>query len=397
MITLRTTILSFLTLTMLFSSVFSLPAMAQDDQDHKIFLPALFGEGTTAVDDRDAIEVADVSLEEEVAAEEFWTREMLLSAEPIDLLSASEEQVLAAEEAIDQMPQGLMGSAPGGLPDNDATVVAQTLYSDEWNNLAETAVDEIVMVQDQEQEQEELFGYSSSPPFTSYYVNNYTNTWQGFPWRATGRLFFQIPGSTGTNSCTASVAYGRAVWTAGHCVFTRGRGWHTNMVFVPAYRNGYAPYGSFTVFSRNSLLGWTRDNNLAYDIGMVAVRDRSSRKVSQWVGYLGYIYNAPATQMFHSFGYPVNLGNNGRYLIACAGATYTRDSRPGPDPIGIGCDMTNGSSGGPWIIAYAPFRSGAVNYVNGVNSYGIQSRPNIMYSPYFGDGARALYDWGRLR
>ena len=46
--------------------------------------------------------------------------------------------------------------------------------------------------------------------------------------------------------------------------------------------------------------------------------------------------------------------------------------------------MTNGSSGGGWIIQK--------QYLNGVNSYGYNRYPNRMYGPYFGNQARTLYN-----
>ena len=46
------------------------------------------------------------------------------------------------------------------------------------------------------------------------------------------------------------------------------------MYFVPAYRNGAWPYGSFTVKSRTALSQWVERANLAYNIGMVAVNDK---------------------------------------------------------------------------------------------------------------------------
>jgi len=48
--------------------------------------------------------------------------------------------------------------------------------------------------------------------------------------------------------------------------------------------------------------------------------------------------------------------------------------------MGVGCDMTGGSSGGAWVL-----RGNVVS----VNSYG---PPNVMFGPYQGPAAAALYD-----
>jgi hypothetical protein len=58
-----------------------------------------------------------------------------------------------------------------------------------------------------------------------------------------------------------------------------------------------------------------------------------------------------------------------------------------PETIGIGCDMTGGSSGGPWIVDW-----GTNNYLNSNVSYGYIGVPDQFYGPYFGDAAQALYD-----
>ena len=375
----------------------------EPDVPTNIYLPIVGTEQSdedaqaTVTFDVQELDSADVPIKEQQAVESFWTREMLLKAEALDVLRVSAEEANLAS----QVSESLMSAAgpaevfPGGPPEPEAADEAQQLYSEEWARISE--VEQSAELNVTYGAAETSYNFSSDPPFNSYYVNTSTNTWQESPYKAMGRLFYQIPGSTELSACSASVAYGRAVWTAGHCVFTPGKGWHTNMVFVPAYRDGSKPFGEFTVLSRAALKGWTREGKEAYDIGMVTVKDNDGRSVSEWVGWLGFIRNASSSQLFHAFGYPRNLGNNGRYLIACVASTYGRDSQSGPDPLGIGCDMTYGASGGPWIINYAPFSDGASNYANGVNAYIHTDRPNFVYSPYFGDGAKALYQWGRAR
>ena len=59
--------------------------------------------------------------------------------------------------------------------------------------------------------------------------------------------------------------------------------------------------------------------------------------------------------------------------------------------------MKHGSSGGPWLVRFQPYKSGAMNYVNGVVSYGYKTQPKAFYSPYFGTGAKNLYNWGKSK
>jgi V8-like Glu-specific endopeptidase len=384
-------------------------ALAQDAPDpptegeqNMLYLPVL-GVYATAEQAADEIVTTVVPTDEQEAADAFWTRDKMQSAQLLDLLVVKEGDQ-AGEALRDRTRVGPKGSATGSLPDAETAELAQTLYPEEWARAASDATPELAMpdmMPDQVLElnaaaSEETDAYAATPPFTSYYVNDNTATWKSYPWLTIGRLFFQIPGLTGTYACTGAAAYGRAVWTAGHCVYTTGRGWSYNMWFVPAYRNGAYPYGSFTVKSRTALSGWVSAGNLAYDIGMVTVNDKDGLKLSQWVGSLGVLWNQPATQMFHAFGYPGNY-SSGQYLVACAASTYDRDPLAGPDAIGIGCNMGSGASGGPWLVAYAPFKGTASNYVNGIVSYSYATKPLQVYGPYFGDEAKQLYDWAKVQ
>ncbi len=58
--------------------------------------------------------------------------------------------------------------------------------------------------------------------------------------------------------------------------------------------------------------------------------------------------------------------------------------------------MGKGSSGGPWLLTYAPYYTGKSNYVNGVTSVFFPTRKkDENFTPYFGDGAKNLYTWGK--
>lgn len=377
-------------------------ALAQDEpdagQDYFLYLPALRGNGVAQqqADPAATLVTAPVTDDEQAQAAAFWTRDRMLAAASLDVLSVSDEQAPTGDMRDVQRP-GLKGKIAGSLPEPGAQAKAQALYASEWARLeTEQAMLDSSASLLGPAYADEVDTFASVPPFTSYYVNDSTATWKSFPWITMGRLFFQIPGLSGTYACTGAVAYGRAVWTAGHCVYTTGRGWSYNMYFVPAYRNGSYPYGSFTVKSRTALSPWVSSANLAYDIGMVAVNDKSGLKLSQWVGSVGFMYNQSAKQLFHAFGYPANY-SSAQYLVTCAAGTYTRDPLSGPDPIGIGCDMGSGASGGPWMVGYAPFKGGVTNFINSVVSYSYASKPLEIYGPYFGAEAKQLYDWGKLQ
>jgi hypothetical protein len=62
------------------------------------------------------------------------------------------------------------------------------------------------------------------------------------------------------------------------------------------------------------------------------------------------------------------------------------------ETLKIPCDMTRGSSGGPWLYAY----NGSLGLLNGVNSRIDRIlNPTIMLSPYFDNTAVDLYNFTR--
>lgn len=332
-----------------------------------------------------SVEVPDAQAQ---AAQEYWTRERMTSTPALSF----PETVATGGDGIAAVTPGPAGSAESSLPDPRALALAQELYPADWKRIESSTAVPVAAETDGTYAGIVNRVYSYPPPYARYKAGNNKMSKQ-FPWKAVGRLFFTVPGQ-GNASCTASVAVGRAIWTAGHCVYSPGIGWHTNMVFVPAYKNGAAPYGMFSVFNASVLNGWLNNANQAYDIAMAAVFDNNGMMVSQWVGNLGAIWNVSPQQFWHANGYPGNLGNS-QYLMVCEGSLSSRWDLAGPDPVGMGCDMTYGSSGGPWWTKHNPYTGGAFNLVNSL----VTGTPNInkkkeFFGPYFGNGAMNLHQWG---
>ena len=324
------------------------------------------------------------------ATAEYWTRDRMRRTPGLPFpgpIATGGKEIAAATP-------GPAGGADSSLPDPGAVALAKELYPDDWKRMEAS---DVVPEGAQAAEAKGTYAgvvnrvYSYPPPFTRYKAGN-AKMQKHFPWKTVGRLFFTVPG-LGDFACTASVAGGRAVWTAGHCVYTPGYGWHTNMVFVPAYKNGAAPYGMFTVNEMSTLNAFVNSYSVAYDVAMVSVFDIGGMTVSQWVGNLGAIWGIGAKQHWHFNGYPVNLGR-ARYLMVCEGSLSSRANLNGPDPVGMGCDMGAGSSGGPWWIKHNPYTGGRFNLVNSVKSFYFAGQPKEAFGPYFGGGARDLYQWG---
>jgi hypothetical protein len=221
-----------------------------------------------------------------------------------------------------------------------------------------------------------------------------------FPNRVHGKVFFTKPG-VGNFVCSGTVvdAGNRStVITAGHCVHDGGS-WSTNFAFAPGYRNlngvGNAPYGVWAASDEAAPQPWVDSENLKYDVGAVVIaRNSVGQTLENVVGGRGITFNQPTSQSFRSYGYPAQPTSahsfDGTRLWACDSSSPVADSpstASGPNTLGIGCDMTGGSSGGGWVT------DPSSGYLNGVNSYKYSSQPNMMYGPYFGATIQSLYDF----
>ena len=90
---------------------------------------------------------------------------------------------------------------------------------------------------------------------TTYDVNTNAAFWQIYPHRWDGKLTFTTPG--GGASCSATAISGNNFVTAAHCVYdTAVNQFYANWVFTPAFRNGSAPYGSFSATACTILTAW---------------------------------------------------------------------------------------------------------------------------------------------
>ena len=217
------------------------------------------------------------------------------------------------------------------------------------------------------------------------------------PFRAHGKVFLAVSGGSapGNYVCsgTALSSNNRSVvWTAGHCVFDDlGGGFANNLIFVPGYRDGNAPYGEWTATELGTTEEWRREANLSFDLGAAVVaRDSEGRGLVDVVGGRGVGFNQPRRQQYASFGYPAQqppLEFTGGRMFRCDSPLGGTDNPPGSGPATnwIACDMNGGSSGGGWVA------EGAVLSVNSY-SYCLELIcEQRLYGPYQSDAAQDLY------
>ncbi|MET8155278.1 hypothetical protein ABZT47_02815 [Sphaerisporangium sp. NPDC005289] len=208
--------------------------------------------------------------------------------------------------------------------------------------------------------------------------------------RTTGRVFLTMRGIDYV--CSAGAVRSRTmdvVVTAGHCV-KDGRGpWAENWTFVPGYEAGERPFGVFT--ARRTLVPepWSAKGDDSHDIGMVAVNPVDGRHLGQVVGGQEIAFDAPRGERAFGFGFPADPPYDGEHLIYCSGATHA-DPHGQTRDQGMRCDLTAGSSGGPWLSSFDPATGQGV--VTSVSSFKYSDDPRTMYGPYFGDQARRLFE-----
>ncbi|MFP5366721.1 MAG: trypsin-like serine peptidase [Actinomycetes bacterium] len=203
-----------------------------------------------------------------------------------------------------------------------------------------------------------------------------------------GKVFFTLGGSNYVCSGNAvSSTNGSTVSTAGHCLNEGPGAFATKFIFVPAYENGAAPYGQWTAKSLHAPTQWSGSGDMAYDTGFAVMnRDASNRTLTEVVGGSGVAFNQPRGLAYKSFGYPAASPFNGETLKSCTGTATNDPNNPQFGTQGIPCDMTGGSSGGPWFIG-----TDSSGLQNSVNSYGY-NRSAVMYGPFWGSVIQQTYN-----
>ncbi|WP_197322069.1 serine protease [Saccharomonospora sp. NB11] len=217
----------------------------------------------------------------------------------------------------------------------------------------------------------------------------------GGPWdgggevvQTAGRVFFNFDGNASSCSGNAVTSGNKSVViTAGHCVKYQGS-WHTDWIFVPAYDDGNAPYGEWPARLTLTTPQWEQSEDMNYDVGAAVVEQVGGQYLTDVVGAQGIAFNQGRNLDMYTFGYPAASPYDGTELIYCSGPTITDFLLTGDH--GMNCDMTGGSSGGPWFLDFD--ESTGTGVQASVNSFGYTFLPGYMFGPYFGSEAEALYE-----
>jgi hypothetical protein len=205
------------------------------------------------------------------------------------------------------------------------------------------------------------------------------------PHSVNGRIFIKVRGQHGFCSGTAINSPSRQlVLTAGHCVNAgavyRGNLWYRNLLFVPAYTAGKAPFGAFPVRHDKVFAPrqWTNRSNPDFDVGAFLVHpNKGGAELADAVGGGATIaLDLPRDQRFSTFGYPGNV----KRMQGCRSGYIGDDPLTfpfaGPPTLGITCQWAPGASGGGWLI-------GDGTQINGLNAYLHLEDRSHTYGPYF--------------
>ncbi|WP_181766289.1 trypsin-like serine peptidase [Streptomyces albidus (ex Kaewkla and Franco 2022)] len=271
---------------------------------------------------------------------ETWTAERMRKAVPLDLLDAGSRAVERAGQAV---PRGEELKVPAVKP--DAGTMALPEAGGPWSGGGDIV-------------------------------------------QTSGRVFFKMGGRDASCSGNAVTSdNGSTVMTAGHCVKYQGS-WHTDWAFVPGYHDGEAPHGRWTAAKTLTTPQWEASEDMNFDVGAAVVNPLDGKKLTDVVGGQGLSFNAPYDTTMYSFGFPAADPYDGAKLIYCSGTTF-RDFLLTSDH-GLSCNMTGGSSGGPWFTEFD--EATGTGLQSSVNSFGYTFLPDTMFGPYFGEDAQKLYD-----
>lgn len=312
----------------------------------------------------------------------FWTPERLRAARPlpapeIDLANLADLETALEEAATGNVSNDGGVSADGRRPLPGIRPQRSSPLFDPADENA-SALEEAAGI-------EEIAGRASGSAkafFTSQrLVPEEADLW--YPYSTVGKIFFTIPGRSGTFYCSAAVLRLRLVITAGGCVHAgkANPGFYENFLFVPAYRDGNDPFSSWEWSYVGVPTTWSQGGGTlpnAADYALIEVEDQIYngvlRKLGQVTGTLGYVTKKLRPNHATILGYSSNF--DGGELLHQVSAKDFKATSTSTNSVEYGSDMRGGSQGGPLIQDFGD-NAGLVKLIGVLSYYPTSTSPKV--------------------
>jgi len=235
-------------------------------------------------------------------------------------------------------------------------------------------------------------------------------TWpdgRGPIYRTVGKVYFEMGGvayvCSGAVTSDGDLADGRSlVLTAGHCAYDEvHRVFATNWLFIPefasrpTFRCADTAHGCWSAIAlvvgrAYATAGAFNDQATDHDYAFAVVEaGTNGTQLDATVGAYPIDASDETAEQRVAFGYPQAEPWDGTNLGWCAGSPF-EDAHNGIRTWGLGCNMTAGSSGGPWLSGFDE-RTGTGGRLSSVSSYGYAGVQSV-FGPKFDRETLAVYE-----
>jgi V8-like Glu-specific endopeptidase len=195
-------------------------------------------------------------------------------------------------------------------------------------------------------------------------------------------------GASGDHFCTASVVASPGkdlLITAAHCINGgSGKGYLSDIAFVPDYRDGQEPFGVWTPAKLLVAPQWADSADPDYDVGFVVLKPHDGLNIQEVLGASRLGTDIGFQYLVHVTGYP----DSAAAPITCVNWT----SRFSDTQLRFECaGYTGGTSGSPLVVKFRPrSHTGTIIGVIGGYEEGGETS-SVSYSARIGSAIQQLY------
>lgn len=298
----------------------------------------------------------------------YWTPERLKAAKPLPPMLGDIVATNDAAVAVRGEPEFRDGRPPA----RQFLVKPRQLYTPDRARSDDTAYDQVRTPR----------AVGTSGPYGGHYTstrvfpmfagaNASFSADRSYPYITVGRLFFSLNGSPAV--CSAAAIQRRIVVTSGGCVH-RGSGgaggFHSNFMFVPAYRDGTAPLLTWNWSAAAVHTDWANgggDLRNPANYGMLEFADQrpptggAPVALGFMTGWLGWQTLSLDDNHTSKLGYACNLDRCEKMQNIMSGGAYYLAV---PNLAAYGSDALTGSDGSAWVQNFQVLQAGGGSGLN---------------------------------